>query len=256
MKASPVLNPAHPAKAPNTKTIAAKTISVVICAYNEERTVGLVLEKLRQMPEFFEIVCVNNGSTDQTELILKECSDQDPRIKILEIQKNEGLGHGLCQGILLTTGDIVVRQDADLEYDPEELLSLVDPISRGHGQVCFGSRMLVRKAHRAQYYYNYLANLLFTFIADLLSNINLTDVETAAKAFDGPLIRSLNFTSKGFQIEIEMLFKLRARGAVFYEVPISYYGRSLAEGKKIRLKDAFTTIWALFTYGVFWKFIK
>jgi glycosyltransferase involved in cell wall biosynthesis len=233
-----------------------KTISVVICAYNEERTVGLVLQKLHQMPWFNQIVCVNNGSTDGTKAILDKWATQDPRIHLVEVAKNQGLGHGLCLGIQKTTGDIVVRQDADLEYDPEELLSLVDPIANGHGQVCFGSRMLVRKAHRAQYYYNYLANLLFTFIADLLSNMNLTDVETAAKAFDGPLIRSLTFRSQGFQIEIEMLFKLRARGAVFYEVPISYYGRSLAEGKKIRLKDAFTTIWALFTYGFFWKFLK
>ncbi|MBK7960937.1 MAG: glycosyltransferase family 2 protein [Bdellovibrionales bacterium] len=233
-----------------------KTISVVICAYNEERTVGLVLEKLNRMPWFNEIICVNNGSTDGTRDILKAWGTRDSRIQLVEVEKNQGLGHGLCLGIQKTTGDIVVRQDADLEYDPEELLSLVEPIAKGHGQVCFGSRMLVRKAHRAQYYYNYLANLLFTFIADLLSNMNLTDVETAAKAFDGPLIRSIPFFTKGFQIEIEMLFKLRARGAVFYEVPISYYGRSLAEGKKIRLKDAFTTLWALFTYGVFWKFLK
>ncbi len=233
-----------------------KKISVVICAYNEERTVGQVLQKLSQMPWFSQIVCVNNGSTDGTKGILEKWAAQEPRIQLVEVVKNQGLGHGLCLGIQKTTGDIVVRQDADLEYDPEELLSLVEPIANGHGQVCFGSRMLVRKAHRAQYYYNYLANLLFTFIADLLSNMNLTDVETAAKAFDGPLIRSLKFRSQGFQIEIEMLFKLRARGAVFYEVPISYYGRSLAEGKKIRLKDAFTTLWALFNYGLFWKFLK
>lgn len=233
-----------------------KSISVVICAYNEERTVGKVLEKLNRQPAFFEIVVVNNGSTDKTGEILKAWVAQDNRIKLVEIEKNQGLGYGLCRGIQKTTGDIVVRQDADLEYDPEELLDLADPIAKGHGQVCFGSRMLVRKAHRAQFFYNYLANVLFTFIADLLSNLNLTDVETAAKAFDGPLIRSISFQTKGFQIEIEMLFKLRARGAVFYEVPISYYGRSLAEGKKIRLKDAFTTLWALFIYGVFWKLLK
>lgn len=233
-----------------------KTISVVICAYNEERTIGTVLEKLSQLPFVTEIVCVNNGSTDGTGQAIRKHIAKDGRIQILEIAKNQGLGHGLCYGITHTKCDIVVRQDADLEYDPHEIINLISPIANGHGQVCFGSRMLVRKAHRAQYFYNYLANLLFTFIADLLSNMNLTDVETASKAFDGPLIRSIPFTSSGFQIEIEMLFKLRAHGAIFYEVPISYYGRSIAEGKKIRLKDAFTTIWALLRYGVFWKFLK
>jgi len=233
-----------------------KTISVVICAYNEERTVGAVLEKLHKHPYFTEIVVVNNGSTDTTGAVIKKHMALDNRIRMVEVAKNQGLGYGLCKGILETKCDIVVRQDADLEYDPDELINLVEPIAKGHGQVCFGSRMLVRKAHKAQYFYNYLANKLFTFVADMLANINLTDVETASKAFDGPLIRSIPFKTKGFQIEIEMLFKLRAHGAVFYEVPISYYGRSIAEGKKIRLKDAFTTTWALMTYGVFWKFLK
>lgn len=233
-----------------------KTVSVVMCAYNEEPSIGAVLEKLRHLNFVDEIVCVDNGSTDRTAEIIKRCQEADPRLKMVTVKVNQGLGHGLCLGISQTTGDIVARQDADLEYDPDELVDLVDPLAKDLGQVCFGSRMLVRKAHKAQYFYNYLANKLFTFIADVLSNLNLTDVETAAKAFDGKLLRGIKFYSKGFQIEIEMLFKLRARGAVFYEVPISYYGRSLAEGKKIRLKDAFTTLWALTTYGVFWKWLK
>jgi len=233
-----------------------KSVSAVICAYNEERTIGAVLDKLNKLSYIHEIVVVNNGSTDQTGAVIQKHMAQDARIRIVTIEKNQGLGHGLSRGILETKGDIVVRQDADLEYDPDELINLVEPIAKGHGQVCFGSRMLVRKAHKAQYFYNYLANKLFTFIADFLANINLTDVETAAKAFDGHLIRSIPFRTKGFQIEIEMLFKLRAQGAIFYEVPISYYGRSIAEGKKIRLKDAFTTTWALMTYGVFWKLLR
>lgn len=233
-----------------------KTISVVICAYNEERSLGAVLEKIRHLPFVTEIVCVNNGSTDKTGDVIAKAMTLDPRLRLHTVNKNQGLGYGLCQGIAQTKCEIVVRQDADLEYDPNELINLIEPIALGHGQVCFGSRMLVRKAHKAQYYYNYLANLLFTFIADLLSNLNLTDVETAAKAFDGNLIRSIPFYTKGFDIEIEMLFKLRAKGAIFYEVPISYYGRSIAEGKKIRLKDAFTTIWALMKYGLFWKFLS
>lgn len=230
-----------------------KTVSVVVCAYNEEPSVGKVLEKLRALSFINEIICVDNGSTDQTGSILRRAQDSDLRIKIITIQKNRGLGIGLVAGIRATTGDIVVRQDADLEYNPDEIIDLIDPIVRYQCHACFGSRMLVKKTHKAQYYYNYLANVLFTVIADLLSNLNLTDVETAAKAFDGPLIRQLNFISSGFEIEIEMLFRLRAKKAVFYEVPISYYGRTIEEGKKIRLKDAFTTLWALVRFGLFWK---
>jgi glycosyltransferase involved in cell wall biosynthesis len=233
-----------------------KKISVVICAYNEERSIGKVFEKLRSLAEFFEIVVVNNGSTDKTAQVISENMKLDSRIKLIEIKKNKGLGHGFTQGVYATTGDIIVRQDADLEYDPFELMAIVEPILSGYASVCFGSRMLVRKAHKAQYFYNYLANKLFTFIADLLSNLNITDVETAAKAFDGNLARSIKYTTHGFQIEIEMFFKLRAKGAIFYEVPISYYGRTVEEGKKIRLKDAFTTLWALIYYGTTWKFLK
>jgi glycosyltransferase involved in cell wall biosynthesis len=232
------------------------TISVVICAFNEQASVGKVLGKLSQLEFVQEIITVNNGSTDKTGDILAEWKVKDPRIQIITVQRNSGLGHGLMQGIYATKGDIVVRQDADLEYDPSEIIDLVAPMINGHGNVCFGSRMLVKKAHRAQYYYNYLANVLFTFLADLLCNLNLTDVETAAKAFKGDLIRGLHFNSKGFEIEIEMLFRLRKAGAVFYEVPISYYGRTIAEGKKIRLKDAFTTLFAMVRYGVFWKLLR
>jgi len=237
-------------------TQAKPTISVVVCAYNEEPSVGKVLEKLSRLDFIHEIVTINNGSTDRTGEILLEWQQKDSRIKIVTVEKNIGLGYGLVKGIYATTGDIVARQDADLEYDPDELIDLVTPLVNGHGSVCFGSRMLVKKAHKAQYFYNYLANLLFTFLADLLSNLNLTDVETASKAFNGKLIRSLEFNSNGFEIEIEMLFRLRREGAIFYEVPISYYGRTVAEGKKIRLKDAFTTLYALVRYGLVWKLLR
>jgi len=232
------------------------SVSVVICAYNEQASVGKVLDKLSTLDFIKEIIAVNNGSTDKTGEILTECQARDTRIKIVTVDKNIGLGYGLVKGIHATTGDIVVRQDADLEYDPFEISDLINPMVQGHADVCFGSRMLVKKAHRAHYYYNYLANVLFTFLADLLCNLNLTDVETAAKAFNGKLIRGLHFNSNGFEIEIEMLFRLRKAGAVLYEVPISYYGRSVEEGKKIRLKDAFTTLFALVRYGLVWRLLR
>lgn len=233
-----------------------RSVSVVICAYNEQSSVGAVLEKLSKLEFINEIIAVNNGSTDKTGEILAQWKAKDQRIQIVTVDKNIGLGYGLVKGIYATTGDIVVRQDADLEYDPNEIIDMITPMINGHGNVCFGSRMLVKKAHRAQYYYNYLANVLFTFLADMMCNLNLTDVETAAKAFKGRLIRGLQFNSNGFEIEIEMLFRLRKAGAVFYEVPISYYGRTVDEGKKIRFKDAFTTLFALLRYGLVWRLLR
>lgn len=231
-----------------------RTVSVVICAYNEEPTVGKVIDKVLALPFVTELVAVNNGSTDKTGEILSEKAALNPKVKIVTISKNRGLGVGLVAGIQATTGDIVVRQDADLEYDPNEIAELVYPLQEGVGHVCYGSRLLVRKAHRANYFYNYLANLFFTVLSNLFTNINLTDVETASKAFHGDLIRKTPFSSKGFEIEIEMLFKLRKAGAVFYEVPVSYYGRRIEEGKKIRFIDAFYTLWAILRYGIAFRF--
>lgn len=227
------------------------TVSVLICAYNEERTVLTVLEKVGRLDFVTEIVVVNNGSTDRTGEIIRAFALKEPRCRPVLIEVNRGLGVGLSAGIKATTGDIVVRQDADLEYDPDELTEVIYPIVRGSAHVSYGSRMLVRRAHKCHYFYNYLANVLFTFISNLVTNINLTDVETASKAFCGPLIRSIPFASKGFEIEIEMTFKLRRVGAIFYEVPISYYGRSIEEGKKIRFVDAIHTLVAIFRYGFF-----
>jgi len=233
-----------------------KTISVVICAYNEEATVLKVCEKVLKLPFVTELVCVNNGSTDKTGSLLTALSLNDSRVKVIEIEKNKGLGVGLIAGIQATNGDIVVRQDADLEYDPNEIEEVIYPLLKGVGHVSYGSRLLVRKTHRANYFYNYLANIFFTTLSNIFTNINLTDVETASKAFEGNLIRRIPFTSKGFEIEIEMLFKLRKEGAVFYEVPVSYYGRRIEEGKKIRFIDAIHTLWAILKYGFGFRLLR
>ena len=224
------------------------TVSVVICAYNEENTLGKVLEKVRALNFVTEIVAIDNGSSDQTGAIISKAAALDPRVRLVTVEKNQGLGFGLRAGISQTTGAIVVRQDADLEYDPQELIYLVEQIDGNNADVVYGSRTLVRKAHQVHYYYNYLANTLITHFSNFFTNLYLTDVETAAKAFKGKLIRSLHLKSNGFEIENEITVKLAQLGCTFYEVPISYYGRKYSEGKKIRWHDGFKALFYTFTY--------
>jgi len=227
-----------------------KTVSVIMCAYNEENTVGIVLEKLRYLDFINEIIVVDNGSTDQTNNILQNCKENDDRIQIYQIHKNKGLGCGLKLAIEKSAGDIVVRQDADLEYDPDELINLITIIDQELGDVVYGSRMLVRKAHRVHYYYSYVANKIITMVSNLFTNLFLSDVETAAKAFKGKIIRNIKWNSKGFEIENEMTVKLKKAGCIFYEVPFSYYGRPFNEGKKIRAFDGFKAIFFIIYYSI------
>ena len=233
-----------------------KTVSLIMSAYNEENTVGTVLDKLRNLDYLHEIVVVDNGSTDSTYNILLNAQKNDQRIKVFRIEKNKGLGLGLKLAIENTTGEIVVRQDADLEYDPNELINLVEFIDNDLADVVYGSRLLVRKAHRVHYYYSYLANKILTFLSNVTTNLFLSDVETAAKAFRGNIIRQIKWESKGFEIENEMTAKLRRIGCVFYEVPFSYYGRPFSEGKKIRPIDGIKAVFYIFYFSIKTLIIK
>jgi len=233
-----------------------KTVSLIMSAYDEENTVGVVLDKLRDLDYVYEIVVVDNGSTDSTYNVLLNAQKTDDRIKIYRIEKNKGLGCGLKLAIENTTGEIVVRQDADLEYDPNELINLVEIIDKGLADVVYGSRMLVRRAHRVHYYYSYLANIIITLFSNLLTNLFLSDVETAAKAFKGDVVRNIKWRSKGFEIENEMTIKLKKLGCEFYEVPFSYYGRKFTEGKKVRIFDGIRAIFFTFYYYIITKSTK
>lgn len=225
-----------------------KSVSLIMSAYNEDKTVGEVLNKLKKIEYITEIIIVDNGSTDGTYNIICEAQKEDIRIKCFRIKKNEGLGCGLKCAIEKTKGDIVVRQDADLEYDPFELINLVEQINNGKADVVYGSRVLVRKAHKVHYYYNYLANCLISHLSNACTNLFLSDVETAAKAFDGDIIRAISLKSKGFEIENEMTIKLKRIGCDFYEIPFSYYGRKYEEGKKIRPFDGFKAVFYILYY--------
>ena len=225
-------------------------------AYDEENTVGIVLDKLRNLDYLHEIVVVDNGSTDSTYDVLLDSKKKDDRIKIYRIEKNKGLGCGLKLAIENTSGEIVVRQDADLEYDPNELINLIEIIDKNLADVVYGSRMLVRKAHRVHYYYSNLANKIITMFSNILTNLFLSDVETAAKAFKGDIVRNIIWRSKGFEIENEMTIKLKKMGCTFYEIPYSYYGRPFNEGKKIRPSDGFKAMYYILYYWIISLFMK
>ena len=233
-----------------------KTVSLIMSAYDEENTVGIVLDKLRSLDYLHEIVVVDNGSTDSTYDVLLDSKKKDDRIKIYRIEKNKGLGCGLKLAIENTSGEIIVRQDADLEYDPDELINLIEIIDKNLADVVYGSRMLVRKAHRVHYYYSNLANKIITMFSNILTNLFLSDVETAAKAFRGDIIRNIIWRSKGFEIENEMTIKLKKMGCTFYEIPYSYYGRSFNEGKKIRPSDGLKAMYYILYYWIISLFMK
>ncbi len=233
-----------------------KSVSVIMSVYNEENTVQKVLSKLNDLNYINEIIIVDNGSTDSSRQLIKNSMNEDPRIKLLIIEKNKGLGKAISLAIKNTKCEIVVRQDADLEYDPEELISMVEVLDKNLADVVYGSRMLVRKAHRVHYYYSYLANIIITMFSNFVTNLFLSDVETAAKAFNGEIIRKVNWKSKGFEIENEMTIKLKKMGCTFYEVPYSYYGRPFSEGKKIRPIDGVKALYFIVFYSITKHFFR
>ena len=226
-------------------------LSVVVPAYNEERTLGIVIEKLLLLPLRIEIVVVDDASTDSTPEIARRLSNLHSQVHLLRLEKNRGKSQAVIAGIQATRGEVVVIQDADCEYDSDEIPELVQPILDGVADAVYGSRFLVRKAARVLYYYHYLANQWITFLSNLLTNVNLSDVETGYKAFRGEIVRAMILTSTGFGFELEVTAKLAKLGCAMYEVPISYYGRTYDEGKKIGPGDAFAAVWYIIRYNLF-----
>lgn len=227
-------------------------LSIVVPAYNEEATLGTVVSKLLDLPHLHEVIIVDDCSEDRTYEIAGAIAAENPSvIRVIRQRKNGGKTEALKAGFAATTGNIVIVQDADLEYDPNEIIYVIEPIVRGVADVVFGSRFQVRRAARVLYFYHYVANQFLTFFSDLLTNLNLTDVETGYKAFRGDIIRNMKISSKGFGFEIEVTAKIAKLRCAVYEVPISYYGRTYEEGKKIGPKDGVAALWYLLKYNLF-----
>lgn len=225
-------------------------LSVVIPVYNEAATIETVIQKVLALPLRVEVVVVDDGSQDGTASLLQALSQELPQLKVMHHGRNRGKTAALKTGFAATTGDIVIVQDADLEYDPEEIPSVVDPILANQADVVYGSRFLVKKASRVLYFYHYLANKTLTFISNLFTNLNMTDVETGYKAFRGDIIRNMVITSSGFGFEIEVTAKVAKLNCRIFEVPISYYGRTYAEGKKIGMRDGIFALLYIFYFNV------
>jgi glycosyltransferase involved in cell wall biosynthesis len=229
----------------------APCLSVVIPAYNEETTLAGVVQRVTALAFVSEVIIVNDCSRDKTGQIAEDLKLQYPTVKVFHHQVNRGKTEALKTGFAQTTGDIVIVQDADLEYDPLDIEEVITPIATGWADVVYGSRFLVRRASRVLYFYHYIANRTLTFLSNLFTNVNMTDVETGYKAFRGEIIRNMVITSSGFGFEIEVTAKVAKLKCVIYEVPISYHGRTYEEGKKIGMKDGVMALWYIVKFNVF-----
>jgi glycosyltransferase involved in cell wall biosynthesis len=227
------------------------SLSVVMPVFNEEKTLAAIIRKLLDVEGLCEIIVVDDCSTDGTSEIIKTLEAEHDVIKSIRLLHNQGKTAALKVGFTHTTGSIVMIQDADLEYDPSEISELIYPIVSGHADVVYGSRFMVKRAARVLYFYHYLANKALTFISNLLTNLNITDIETCYKAFRGDIIRSMIITSSGFGFEIEVTAKIAKLKCALYEVPISYYGRTYEEGKKIKYSDGIAAFYYIIRFNLF-----
>jgi glycosyltransferase involved in cell wall biosynthesis len=234
--------------------VKATKLSVVMPCYNEKNTIEKIIAEVMDVDlgaTKKEIIIVDDGSKDGTRDILQQLSKKYPEIKLVFQEINQGKGAALKKGILETTGDVVVIQDADLEYDPQEYKRLLYPIERGHADVVYGSRFIGGEPHRIIYYRNQVANKFLTGLSNLLTGLNLTDMETCYKMFRGDLVRDLakGLKAKRFGFEPEITARVAKSKAPVYEIGISYYGRSKEEGKKIGLKDGIKAIWEIIYFN-------
>lgn len=228
------------------------TLSVVVPCYNEEATLGLCIEKvlgLRDEGLLLEIIIVDDASTDKSSEVARGLMEQTPEIKVIRHAHNQGKGAALRTGFAQVTGDFVVVQDADLEYDPQDILGLLTPLVDGRADVVYGSRFLGGRPHRVLYFWHFLGNTFLTFLSNMFTDLNLTDMETCYKVFRRDVIQGISIEEDRFGFEPEITAKLAQKKLSIYEMGISYSGRTYQEGKKIGWRDGFRALYCIIRYN-------
>jgi glycosyltransferase involved in cell wall biosynthesis len=223
-------------------------LSIVIPVYNEEATLAEIFRRVQATPYAKEIIAVDDASKDSSRDILNRLAQQYDNLRVFFHEKNQGKGAALRTGFAQVTGDVVIIQDADLEYDPVDYPALLDPIARDLAEVVYGSRLIGAQPHRVLYFWHYMGNRCVTFLSNMFTNLNLSDMEVGYKVFKAAVLKNIQIKSNRFGVEPELTAKVAKQRVRIYEVPISYHGRDYAHGKKITWRDGIAAIFHIIRF--------
>ncbi|MFW6126957.1 MAG: glycosyltransferase family 2 protein [Thermodesulfobacteriota bacterium] len=226
-------------------------LSIVVPVYNEKNTLEEIIRRVQATLYDKEIIAVDDASEDSSRDILERLAQEHENLRVYFHEKNQGKGAALRTGFAQVTGDVVIIQDADLEYDPVDYPALLDPIEKGLADVVYGSRLIGAQPHRVLYFWHYMGNRCVTFLSNMFTNLNLSDMEVGFKAFKAEVIHKIKIKSNRFGVEPELTAKVAKQKCVVYEVPISYHGRDYAHGKKITWRDGIAAIFHILRFRFF-----